>query len=214
VIDMLGCMGRGDTTEAAIDAAPDAIRVFLRFLQRHGEPVDPAEPFDTEVTQHLTEGDFLGNGTQTIEADHEPVTAQEAERYARWLGWLHGELQGVVGMLKTADHVPIQGRPVRAILQHIAGAEGAYLHSTFGGNPEVRALLKQAEQEDVTIPELLDVLGRLCNVGAERIRTMTPEERAFSRQAGKQMWTARKMLRRILEHRWEHIREIADRVGG
>jgi predicted RNase H-like HicB family nuclease len=214
VLDLPGGMGRGDTTEEALDGAPDAIRAYLRFLQRHGEAVDPAEPFETEVVQHVLEGAFLGNGTLTIEADRAPVSAEEAERCARWLGWLNAELQGAVGMIRPQDDPPQAGRSVRAILQHLAGAEGEYLRSTFGVSPEVRALQKQAEQEGASIPDLLGVLGCLCDIGAERIRAMTPEERAFSRQAGQQVWTARKMLRRMLEHRWEHIREIAARVGG
>lgn len=210
VLDLPGCMARGDTTEAALDATPAAIREYLTFLQRHGEAVDPAEGFTTEVAQHLMEGYFLGNGTLTIDADHEPLSAEEVERAARWLLWMFAELKGCVAQLPSLDDAPERGRPIRAILQHIVGTEREYLRMTFGGDTALNAIAKAAEKNE---GDLLELLGRLREIGAERLREMTPDERSYSRQAGQQIWTARKMVRRMLEHGWEHFREIAARVG-
>lgn len=41
VLDLLGCIAQGPTTEAALEATSAAIRAYLRFLQRHGEAVKP-----------------------------------------------------------------------------------------------------------------------------------------------------------------------------
>jgi hypothetical protein len=45
---------------------------------------------------------------------------------------------------------------------------------------------------------------------------MTPEElaRVVDRGEGKPPRTARRMLRRLLEHEWEHVRELRARLGG
>ena len=38
-LDLLGCVAVGPTTDAALAATPAAIRAYLRFLARHGEPL-------------------------------------------------------------------------------------------------------------------------------------------------------------------------------
>ena len=81
VLDLLGCVAVGPTTEAALAATPDAIRAHLRFMRRHGEPIDPDALFETEVVEHITEGDWLGNGSPYLvfAPDLEPVTSEEIE---------------------------------------------------------------------------------------------------------------------------------------
>jgi hypothetical protein len=46
-----------------------------------------------------------------------------------------------------------------------------------------------------------------------RLEAMTAAERAQTVQRGQVTWTARRMLRRMLEHEWEHLLEIAERLG-
>ncbi|HEY7465847.1 MAG TPA: hypothetical protein VIB47_04075, partial [Dehalococcoidia bacterium] len=76
---LLGCIANSATTEEAVEATPDAIRAFLRFLRRAGEGADPEAPFGTRVEEHVTEGQWLGNGSPyvTYGPDLEPVTAAE-----------------------------------------------------------------------------------------------------------------------------------------
>ena len=57
VLDLLGCVAVGPTTEDALAATPDAIHAYRRFLGRHGEPVVPDALFDTHVVEHITQGD-------------------------------------------------------------------------------------------------------------------------------------------------------------
>jgi hypothetical protein len=45
-----------------LEATPTAIRSFLRFLQSHGEAIDPQMPFTTTVVEHVMEGHWLGEG--------------------------------------------------------------------------------------------------------------------------------------------------------
>lgn len=145
-----------------------------------------------------------------IEADHVPLSAEEVDRYARWLDWIGEELSARLADLSTLDDDPERGRSIRAILQHVIGAESAYLGATFGTDRDRNALVKESEAADA---DLADIFARLRALSCPRLRAMTPDERALSRQAGQQLWTARKMVRRMLEHRWEHLREIEDRVA-
>ena len=93
-LDLLGCVATGPTTEAALAATPEAIRAYLRFLRRHGVPVDPEAPFETRVAEHITEGDWLGNGSPYLifDADLEPLGDAELDTFLRRFGWLRVEL--------------------------------------------------------------------------------------------------------------------------
>jgi hypothetical protein len=50
----------------------------------------------------------------------------------------------------------------------------------------------------------------------ERLRRITTEElaRVVERGEGKPPRSARRMLRRLLEHEWEHVLELRSRLGG
>ncbi|MGH2617646.1 MAG: type II toxin-antitoxin system HicB family antitoxin, partial [Thermomicrobiales bacterium] len=78
VLDLLGCVAVGLTTEDAIAAAPEAIRAYRRFLHRYGESIDLDASFDTRVAEHITEGEFIGNGSPYIlfGPDWEPLTEE------------------------------------------------------------------------------------------------------------------------------------------
>src|SRR3990172_4455891 len=133
VLGLPGCMARGDTAEEALDNAPAAISDYLRLLRRHGEDVDPDAPFDIKVAQHITEGDFLGNGTQTIDDDLRPLDAGEPERYANWLEWAREELAQYADRIAAMQRdEPEHGRTIRGILQHVIGAEREYVRVTLG----------------------------------------------------------------------------------
>ena len=54
-------------------------------------------------------------------------------------------------------------------------------------------------------------LWKLLDTQLERI---TPEVRPDQVQRGEKLWTARRGFRRMLEHPWEHLREIQRRLDG
>lgn len=202
-------MARGDTTEEAIDAAPDAIRSYLRFLKRHGEAVNTDEDFEVAVVEHITEGSFLGNGTQSISADTESVSAEDVERWTRWLEWMGEELRDHLSALKTLDDTPEEGRAIRHIVQHVIGSERGYLTAIFGSDKEMNKIAEAADRGE---GDPVDHLAQIRQLSLARLRAMTPAERAFSRQSGQILLTSRRLFRRVLEHRWEHLMEIMGRA--
>ena len=57
ILDLPGCVAVGSTTDEALEATPEAIRAYLCFLKRHGQPTDSEAPFQTAVAEHITGGD-------------------------------------------------------------------------------------------------------------------------------------------------------------
>src|SRR5690606_35973766 len=83
VLQILGCVAVGPTTDDALAATPEAIRAYLRFLDRCGEKVDLDAPIETQIVEHITEGIWLGNGSPYIlyGPDLEPVTDAEMQTF-------------------------------------------------------------------------------------------------------------------------------------
>jgi predicted RNase H-like HicB family nuclease len=207
-----GTTAFGPTLERALAAAPEAIRERIEFLRRHGEDVADSEPIEISVAEHFIERKFLGFGQQDIPTDREPLDAPDAARQLRWAEWSREELVAAARAqrLPLGEAPATGGRSAAAILSHVAGAEWSYVSSTLGslagqsaaiaaieaaGDDPYRALA--AEREQLTA----------------RLRAMTAEElgRVVERP-GKPTRCARRMLRRMLEHEWEHVRELRARV--
>ena len=213
---LLGCVANGPTTEAALEATPDAIRAYLRFLKRHGERVDPQAPFETRVAEHLTEGGFLGQGSPYIvfAPDREPVTEAEIETS---IGRFHGLAEEWTAWLATQgdaalDAKPVAGRTARAIALHAIGPTGGYLSAALGGAKGFSSIHGRAERGQIPLAEAFRLTDELV---AETLRATTPEQRSGTRRrpSGEER-TLRKAIRRMLEHPWEHLAELSRRDGG
>jgi len=215
-LDLLGCVATGATTEDALAATPDAVRAYLRFLRRHGEPVDPDTPVETRIAAHITEGDWLGNGSPYLVfgPDLEPVTDAEVETFLHRFHGLREELAGwAAGLTDAQLDAPgaDRGRPARAVLLHALGATGGYLSAALGGAPGFSALHGAVERGRLSPVE---ALRRTAVMAADRIHAASPEERAAVRERPGNVRTLRKALRRMLEHDWEHLAELSRRPGG
>lgn len=207
-----GCSTVGPTTEEAIEIARTAIRERIEFLRRHGETVPDAEPIELTVADHVIERKVLGFGQQFFRTDREPLTPAEAARQIRWAEWSREELVAAARAQKVPlGAKPASGRSAAAILAHVAGSETAYVSSTLGPLPGAGAAVAAVEAAggdpwSALAAERAQVL--------ERLRRMTPEElsRYTDRGEGRPGRTARRMLRRLLEHEWEHVLELRDRL--
>jgi predicted RNase H-like HicB family nuclease/uncharacterized damage-inducible protein DinB len=207
-----GTVGFGPTTEEAIQNTRDAIRERVAFLRRHGDtPPDP-EPIELNVVRHVIERQVLGFGQQVFETDLAPLTAEEAATQLRWAEWSREELVAAAGAqtLPLAERPRTGGRSAAAILSHVAAAEWSYVSSTLGTLPGASAAIAAIEAAG---DEPWDALAAERATLLTRLRAMTPEEltRVVERD-GKPPRTARRMLRRMLEHEWEHVQELRARL--
>lgn len=209
---LLGCMATGATTDEALSATPDAIRAFQAFLARHGESVTPGAPFETRVAEHITQGDWLGNGSPYIifASDWEELTEAEIEAYLAHLHWLHDDLAN--WFMRHADALDATlasgGRTARAIGLHVLGACGTYFAAALGGATGFSRLHTRAERGELALP---DALREAADMVAARARTATPAERSTVRQLPSGSYTYHKAMRRTLEHAWEHLAEVKRR---
>lgn len=214
VLDLLGCVAKGPTTEEAVARTPEAIRAYLRFLKRHGEVVDTDAELQVDIVEHVTEGQWLGNGDPALvfQRDLEPLTPGEAETFIRHLEWSRVEVMELVGKM-TQEQLEAgpqsKGRSIQAMLEHMLDSEYFYL-STLGkieGLPGAGSIVRKRAGE------LLDWMSQVRKVEISRIRSLREEERARTVEHWKRTWTARKVLRRMLEHEWEHLVELRERLG-
>lgn len=216
VLDLLGCVAVGPTTEEALAATPAAIRAYRRFLRRHGEAIDLDAPVETRIVTHVTEGEWLGNGSPYLifAPDLEPVTAAEIETF---LGRFHGLREELASWAETRSDAdldaapPTGGRPARAVLLHLLGATGGYLSAALGDATGFSANHGAAERGELP---LAVALRRAATMAADRVHAATPDQWSAVRDLPAGPRTLRKALRRMLEHDWEHLAELSRRAGG
>lgn len=212
---LLGCWTVGPTTEKAIENARGAIRDRVAFLRRHGEVLPDPEPIELNVAEHVIERSLLGYGQHSFPTDQEPVSPEEAARLMRWAEWSREEL--VAAARAQTEPLTVKpaagGRSAAAILSHVAGAEWAYVTSTLGtvagGSAAVAAIERAGDDPWAALAAERTAL-------MTRLTAMTPTEltRVVERGEGKPPRTARRMLRRLLEHEWEHALELRSRLEG
>ena len=211
VPELLGCVVYERTMEEAVGRTPAMIERYVATLRRHGEKIAARTPVTTRVAELSEKGGFIGMAE--FAGDFEPVTPAEVTRYARWLGWSREDLlKEVAGIPRTQlEARPVKGRPIRGILEHVLGADKAYVYAAFGvtksvGDP-TNAALRGTLDLGVALRE-----ARLA--GIKRLRAATSDERTRVRRGGQSLHTLRRMLRSMLEHEWEHRQEIAARAQG
>jgi predicted RNase H-like HicB family nuclease len=216
VLDLLGCVAVGPTTEDALAATPEAIRAYRRFLHRRGEAIDPDAPFEIRVAEHVTEGEWLGNGSPYLifAPDLQPVTEEELDIFLHRFHAMSEELARWAEQQRD-EHVHARpaggGRPAWDVLRHVLAAVGGYVSAGVGGATGFSALAGAVERGEVGV---VDGLRRMAAMADDRLRATTAEERAVVREHPKNVRTLRKALRRMLEHDWEHLAELSRRPGG
>lgn len=216
VPELLGCVAVGPTSEAAVEAAPKAIAAFRRFLARHGEPVDLQAPIETTVAEHVTEGEWLGNGSPyiTFGFDLAPLADDDVRRYLRRSAAMAEELAAWTAARseRELDAEPLAGsRSARTMLLHVLGTQHIYFSSALDGAPGFGPIHTAAERGELPIAE---AFRRTIPKVEALILATTPEQRNAVRELSSRTYTMRKAFRRQLEHTWEHLAELSRFPGG
>jgi hypothetical protein len=205
----LGCTVGAKSEEDALAAAPNAIEVYRRWLKIIGEDAPTGDIKLDIIERAIDESSWGGRGFMSdFQADLSLISPAEVEYLVRRYEAMTDFTAQLLASVSPIDltHKPDTGRSLHTIVFHILGAGRAYLMSGVGsvGTPQ--------PHEDA--PWLAE-WDRLTTAIAVRLRAMTDEERErviYRGQAQQTPWTARKALRRLLEHTWEHTQEIATRL--
>jgi predicted RNase H-like HicB family nuclease/uncharacterized damage-inducible protein DinB len=213
-----GCNVRAATRDAALAQVPDAIQAYLAWLRRHGEPEPGADdPIESEVAGESDGGPFdPGDAAALLPPDREPLTVEEMMVYLRRMGYARADLLALVEGLPESllDWVPFPGVfPIRRVLRHVGNAEEWYVSRLVA--PETLPVEWQRDR-DLPLFEFLEMerrtaIARLQDLSeAERSQVVYPAHWTDHPDEG---WTARKALRRFVEHEREHtgqVREILE----
>lgn len=214
VPELLGCTASGPSTEDALASTPDAIRAFVQFLHTHGEPVTLTDEIELDLVEHVMEGVWLGNGDPSVvfAPDLDPLSEDDVDQYTRWLSWMGADLRELVlplGENNLRETPATKGRSIQAILEHILEAEYAYMYAygRIDGLPASGSIISKR-----TGP-LLDWIDFVRAREIERLKSLSEVERNTPFIHWKYTRTGHKVLRRMLEHLWEHLVEIKTRLS-
>jgi len=193
-----------------VSATPDAIRAYLRYLKRHEEKVDPSEKVETRVAEHNTAGVFPGQAI--FPPDLRPLAPRDLARYLRWLEWSREDLLGLVKGIddRRLRAKPAKGRSLHEILLHVLGADKGYVYALVGPLKTMGDPTNAADRGEL---DLRVALAAARPAAITRLAALTPVERTRVRRTGQSTYSAFRVIRRMLEHEWEHRREIAARLG-
>jgi len=216
VLDLPGCTVRAPSRDEALRRLPNAVRDYHGWLRRHGEPAPPEEEsIEIEIAGESSGfGPFdPGDAAALFRPDHEPVNLEEMEHYFRLMAHARTDLLTLVRDLPD-DVLDWQSDPcsfnIRRSLRHIGNAEEWYVSRLVP--PETLPPEWERDEELPTF-EFLEMERRTA---VARLRLLTEEERcgvfypAHWTQHPEEPWTARKALRRFLEHEREHTAQVRE----
>ncbi len=197
VLELPGCNARGGTREDAVEKVKHRFRDYLALLRSRGMSVDHLRETDVdrfEVKDPPSRGVFPEDFRQMDEHEMRDFLRQmEASRSA-----LLAQLRGL-----SAEQLERQPTPsmwsVREALEHLMETEVALLSK----------LERWPDREFAT----LQAVHRLT---FQRFTVMDPADTAIDHTIEGRRWSTRTVMRRILEHEYEHlghIREIVAALG-
>jgi len=198
VPELLGCFAVGSTREEALERLRGAISEYLAWLAKHREaPVPSAESERVEievVEQVSTAGDYPPEASEPVAlfaADQEPISYHDLQTAVRLMEHARHDL---LEFLRDVPDGLLHWRPrpdepsIDETLLHMAQVEASFL-----------ARLEEESQQP-PFPQLTAVRSWAYH----RLSRLTEAELSRLTTHGGEKWSARKVVRRFLEHDREH----------
>lgn len=208
-LDFPGCFAYGAEGSEAVISLPRALVAYESWVEKHAgsgalvlgdfdlRVVDTWQVYTINDQYDAVEGGYAVNAW--FRQDWKPLDADEIERGLTLLDWSRADLLDIVAGLSDAqlDRLYADERwSIRGILKHVGSAEWWYLDRLGLAGIERGALPK-------------DAVERLASLH-ERIRQALPDLAGKELVLGKEgeLWSPRKLLRRILWHEIDHREHI------
>jgi predicted RNase H-like HicB family nuclease len=225
VLQLPGCAAGGASLDEAMANIVTAIADYYDWLGRHG---DPASDGTSAITIELAEvsrgfGPFQrGDKAALFGPDREPLSRAELETCLRYAGYSRADL------LSLTRHLPadvLDWRPdldgphahdamtIREILRHTGNAEEWFVSRLV--HPD-RLPPQWQDDDQLEVFAFLEMERRTVMA---LLRELTDSERetvtfpTWFTDHPDEPWTARKALRRLLEHEREHTRHIREMLA-
>jgi hypothetical protein len=214
VFELPGCRAVGGSVDEVVALLPVVIAEHIAWLDGHGEVTRDAFPFEVTVTEEVR-----SNAEFVFEADKEPLSEDEVEAAATRLGFAHADLVALVRPLPDLvldwrvpasavkiDNIYPDVRSIRDMVDHVGAAMSFHIRGV--GDVAAR----------VASPPGPPSLFSAFETNAARVRALNVEERSgklytVTTTRGESQWTARKSLRRMLNHQRFHTREVQQRLS-
>jgi predicted RNase H-like HicB family nuclease len=187
--DLPGCVAKGRTRKETIERLRENIDAYLSLLRQSGESHLPDKTEPIELVVKEVQG-------STLPSDYVPMRACERDRDLEWMGVLWDELMGFVSSLPedALDWKPNPAYP--SISEMLRNAAENQWH-----------LVRKLED----CPDnLMDCLRTMRQRLMERLRNAAPEELERVTKHRGEDWTARKIIRSIIEHTITTTRKVKE----
>lgn len=208
-LDFPGCFAYGAEGPDAVISLPRALVEYESWVEKHAGPgalvlgdfdlrvVDTWQVYTINDQYDAAEGGYAVNAW--FRQDWKPLDADEIERGLTLLDWSRADLLDIVAGLSDAQldrSYAAERWSIRGILKHVGSAEWWYLDRLGLAGIERGALPK-------------DAVERLASLH-ERIRQALPDLAGKELVLGKEgeLWSPRKLLRRLLWHEIDHREHI------
>jgi len=203
-----GCWVFARTPERALVKEGVAVREWFEWLEKHGERVLATEDFEMEIAEMLRVNHNpvkAGKPEPIFWSEVVPINRKEIARTLRLMKYSREDLLKLVSGLnnKCLDWAPhTKPRTIRNCLRHIAYVEPWYitrlnvdLHCTYP-----RDVFRMLDCTHNTVVDYLE------NFPREKMRGVFQPSEDLSPMCN--LWTARKVLRRLVDHEMLHMRYI------
>jgi len=212
VAELPGCFVLAADESEVLALLPDEVRRHRMWLRRHGIPVAGDDEVDI-VVQQVVGGPrpWMPNGASALfSIDRRLLDDTELELHLRVLACARADLLRAVHAAPRGafdDLAPGQRRTLRQVLGHLADIEEWFV-SRLGRTVAVR--------ESDPVRRIVDVRARTLDhlVRYDRAdRDLVFIPRARPSDDPEEMWTLRKLLRRLIEHELEHLADVRAAVA-
>jgi len=217
VLDLPGCISRGQSQQAALDGVPAAIIRYQGWLERHGERLDATETESITVRVVETiEGPVPfrhGDRAALFQPDQIPVQPEDIERYLRLSGYARADLLCATRGAPPAIlrwKLDAGAMSIQEILRHVGNTEQWYVSRLVS-----RDSLPPEWEHDHALPlhTFLRMERRTAHhclhQMSDRARAEVVFPTAWTTHPD-EPWTARKALRRTVEHELEHTEHVRE----
>lgn len=216
LLDLPGCVAFGRDRAEALAALQRDLGDYLAWLNRYGEPRPEIEPPVTfavaELVRNVSPARASGEKVACFGPDRVPLSESDIAQQLRLMRYARTDLDALLDALSPGSLdvvVPGGERTVRDIARHIGSAECWYLtRLELDDDPVISSLY------DALHVDLRSGLAAIQVEAERRISSWSAAERGaivtpnHLTPYGDEVWTARKVLRRFIEHQREHLAEL------
>ena len=198
IAEVPGCVARGATKDQAVTNARRAFRDYLEMLRVRGVSTEHWNGLDPDG---FTVRDYPED--RLLPEDAGPMEEHEVRDF---LHQVEGSRSALLALVRGLSADDLERKPtpdmwsVREALEHVMATEAVLL-----------SRLEKWPDRDFA------ALQAVHRMAFQRFSILEPEDTGIDLRIGRYRWSTRKVMRRILEHEYEHmehIKEILAALGG